>query len=161
MTHDVSTVNVDLRDQYEPGKLAESERSSNVHHLQPLRVLLSGLDRRFTRVTSFLLIRRGYNVAEAAPSHVVDAAERHRADVVLLDCGASRAAAALKIAALQALATRPSVLIVVADGETAEARWEGLPWVEKWLPIDTLADRIETAASTREPPLPEMERTYQ
>jgi DNA-binding response OmpR family regulator len=160
MTHDAPIVNLDLGEHHEAGRLGELEHSSNVHRLQPLRILLSGLDRRFTRVTSFLLTRRGYDVAEAPPSHVVDAAERHRADVVLLDCGASRAAAALKIAALQALATGPSVLIVV-DGEAAQARWEGLPWIEKWMPIDTLADRIEAAASTREPPLPEMERTYQ
>ena len=160
MTHDAPIADVHLGEHHEAGRLGEHERGSNVHRLQPLRVLLSGLDRRFMRVTSFLLTRRGYDVAEAAPSHVVDAAERHRADIVLLDCGASRAAAALKIAALQALAARPSVLIVV-DGEAAQARWEGLPWVEKWLPIDTLADRIEAAVSTREPPLPDMERTYQ
>jgi CheY-like chemotaxis protein len=159
MTHDAPIVNVDMNEHHEARRLGKQERSSNVHRLQPLRVLLSGLDRRFTRVTSFLLTRRGYDVAEAAPSHVVDAAERHRADVVLLDCGASKAAAALKIAALQALATGPSVLIVV-DGEAAQARWEGFPWVEKWMPIDSLADRIEAAAITREPPLPDMETTY-
>ena len=38
---------------------------TNVRRLQPLRILLCGRDRRFMRVTSFLLSRRGYEIAQA------------------------------------------------------------------------------------------------
>ena len=37
-----------------------------LHRLRPLRVLLAGRDRRFLRVTSFLLSQRGYDVVETS-----------------------------------------------------------------------------------------------
>ena len=67
---------------------------TNVHRLQPLRVLLAGRDRRFLRVTAFLLSRRGYEVTEVPLNESVLAADRFHADVVLLDAGMSRAEAA-------------------------------------------------------------------
>lgn len=121
--------------------------AAKVHRLQPLRVLLSGRDRRFVRVTSFLLARRGYDVADASHADTVKAAERHRADVVLLETSDSRVTAARKLAALQALATAPSVLVVVDDGD--HERWDGLPTIRKWTRIDELADAIEAASLHR------------
>ena len=135
--------------------------TAKVHRLQPLRVLLSGRDRRFLRVTSFLLASRGYDVEDTSPRKTLEAVERHRADVVLLETDASRTIAARKIAALQALATAPSVLLVVDDDDDDEERhWEGLPAVKKWTPIDTLVARIEAAALNRPTPLSEIERAY-
>ena len=129
---------------------AEQKRSgaSNVHRLQPLRVLVAGRDRRFMRVTSFLLSRRGYAVAQSAAAHAVDAAQRNKADVVVLEDGTSRAAIARDIAALGALAAAPSVLLVTDN----DRRWLGLRTVEKWMPIDALVNEIEAASRNRPAP---------
>jgi CheY-like chemotaxis protein len=135
--------------------------TAKVHRLQPLRVLLSGRDRRFLRVTSFLLAIRGYDVQDSSPRKTLEAVERHRADVVLLETGPSRTIAARKIAALQALATAPSVLLVVDGDDDEEQGWQGLPAVKKWTPIEALVSQIEAAANNRPTPLTEIERAYQ
>ena len=88
-----------------------AQADANLRRLQPLRVLLSGRDRRFLRVTSFLLAQRGYDVQETSPRKTLETAERHRADVVLLETNDSRVMAARKVAALQALPVAPSVLM--------------------------------------------------
>jgi CheY-like chemotaxis protein len=132
----------------------------NVRRLQPVRVLLSGRDRRFLRVTSFLLSQRGYEVYDTSPRKTLEAAELHRADVVLLETDASRAMAARKIAAVQALPVAPSVLVVVEGDDEEQQRWQGLPAVRKWTPIDTLVGEIEAAVLHRPPPLTEIERAY-
>ena len=90
----------------------------------------------------------------------LEAVERHRADVVLLETDASRTIAARKIAALQALANAPSVLLVVDGDDDEEQGWQGLPAVKKWTPIDTLVEQIEAAARNRPAPLSEIERAY-
>ncbi len=128
---------------------------AEVHRLQPLRVLLAGNDRRFIRVMSFLLARRGYDIAQASPRDTVAAVERHRADVVLLEMGDSRVNTSRKVAALQALSTVPTVLVLAEDGH--DARWNGVAAVDKWMPIDDLVKAIETAALTRPAPLAEGE----
>ena len=138
-----------------------AEAEAKVHRLQPLRVLLSGRDRRFLRVTSFLLAQRGYEVHDTSPRKTLEAVERHRADIVLLETDASRTMAARKIAALQALAAAPSVLVVVEGDDDEQQRWQGLPAVRKWTPIDTLVAQIEAAALNRPAPLSEIERAYQ
>jgi CheY-like chemotaxis protein len=160
MAGDFTIANLGVDGRQEDSQRVAPKSVSNLHRLQPVRVLLSGRDRRFMRVTSFLLTRRGYRVAEAAPSHAVAATERHRADVVLLESGESRAVAARKIAALQALASPPSVLIVVEGDEEEQRRWQGLPGVKKWTPIDTLVAQIEAAALSRETPVTKVEQAY-
>ncbi len=119
----------------------------NVRRLQPLRVLLTGRDRRFIRVTSFLLAQRGYDVAH---SELLAAAARHRADVVLLETDGSLASAARELAALQALPAAPGVLLVLQSGE--RERWSGIPGVEKWAPVEALIGEIEAASRNRQPP---------
>jgi CheY-like chemotaxis protein len=122
-----------------------------------LRILLSGRDRRFLRVTSFLLAQRGYDVQETSPRKTLESVERHRADVVLLETNDSRTMAARKVAALQALPVAPSVLVVY-DNEPEP--WPGLLAVRKWTPIDVLVEQIEAAAIARPAPLTESERAY-
>lgn len=129
----------------------------NVQRLQPLRILLSGRDRRFTRVTSFLLSRRGYDVAHAELGDIADAAERRRADVVLLETDGSRAAAARVLAALQALAVPPGILVVCDHDE--RSRWESVRSVEKWMPLDRLVIEIEAASLGRRTPMLETKGT--
>jgi CheY-like chemotaxis protein len=135
----------------------DTEGERTVRRLKPLRILLSGRDRRFLRVTSFLLGQRGYDVQESSPRKTLESVERHRADVVLLETNDSRTMAARKVAALQALSVAPSVLLVY-DGE--HEPWPGLWAIKKWTPIDILVEQIEAAARARPAPLTESERAY-
>lgn len=134
---------IDERAEHSPSRV------SNVRRLQPLRVLLAGRDRRYMRVTCFLLARTGYDVSAAAAAHVVDAAQLHRADVVVLQDGTSRAAVARAVAALGALAAAPSVLLVTDD----DGPWIGLRTVGKWAPIAALVEEIEAASRDRPVPM--------
>jgi CheY-like chemotaxis protein len=123
---------------------------SNVRRLQPLRVLVAGRDRRFMRVTSFLLTRRGYAVSRSGLADVVAVADRQRSDVVLVELDGSRVEAGRAIAALQASPAAPAVITLAADG--AENVWSGLRALDKWTPIETLAAEIDAAALRRLPP---------
>jgi CheY-like chemotaxis protein len=125
-------------------------QTSNVRRLQPLRVLLAGRDRRFMRVTSFLLSRRGYAVSRSSLADAVAAADRQRSDVVLIELDGSRVEAGRAIAALQASSASPAVVMLAANG--AERAWTGLVMLDKWTPIETLAAEIDAAALRRLPP---------
>ena len=124
---------------------------TNVLRLQPLRVLLAGRDRRFLRVTSFLLARRGYEVSQATLGTVLETVERERSDIVLLEPGESKAAAARTVTALP-LTTASPALLLIADGNDERDGWKGLASVDKWTPIEDLVMAIETAAFQRVPP---------
>src|SRR5436190_1046048 len=81
-----------------------------------IRVLLGASDRRFLRVASFLLGRNGFSVATAhRMSDLMDAIERGRADVVVLDASGPERWPVRAAAALDADRARAAVL-VVADG---------------------------------------------
>jgi CheY-like chemotaxis protein len=129
-----------------------------LHRLHPLRVLLAGRDRRFLRVTSFLLSQRGYDVVETSSKKTLQEVERHKSDVVLLETNDTRGVAARMVAALETLPTAPSVLVVFEDDE--DDRWQGFRAVRKWTPIDELVQEIETAAVNRPAPLLDVERAY-
>jgi CheY-like chemotaxis protein len=125
-------------------------QQSNVRRLQPLRVLVAGRDRRFMRVTSFLLTRRGYAVSRSGLVDAVAVADSQRSDVVLVELDGSRVEAGRAIAALQASPAAPAVITLAADG--AENVWSGLRALDKWTPIETLAAEIDAAALRRLPP---------
>jgi CheY-like chemotaxis protein len=129
-----------------------------LHRLRPLRVLLAGRDRRFLRVTSFLLSQRGYDVVETSSKKTLQAVERHKSDVILLETNDTRGVAGRMVAALETLPTAPSVLVVFEDDE--DDRWQGFKAVKKWTPIDELVQEIETAAVNRPAPLLDVERAY-
>jgi CheY-like chemotaxis protein len=129
-----------------------------VRRLHPLRVLVAGRDRRFVRVTSFLLSQRGYDVAQSSPKKTLETVERHRSDVVLLETSNLRVIVARQVAALQALPVAPSVLVAF-DGDDEDS-WQGLSTVQKWTPIETLVEQIEAAARARPAPLTESERAF-
>jgi CheY-like chemotaxis protein len=129
-----------------------------VRRLHPLRVLVSGRDRRFVRVTSFLLSERGYDVAQSSPKKTLETVEQHRSDVVLLETSNLRVIVARQVAALQALPVAPSVLVAF-DGDEEDS-WRGLLTVQKWTPVETLVDQIEAAARARPAPLTESERAF-
>jgi DNA-binding response OmpR family regulator len=109
-------------------------------------VLLAGTDRRFLRVTSFLLSRRGYEVLTSPPAQAAETAAHHRADVVLLEGVLSRVAAARRVAEIRALAAAPGVVVVT---EGSRGFWSGLSTVEKWTALEDLVDEIETVSLQR------------
>ena len=129
-----------------------------LHRLRPLRVLLAGRDRRYLRVTSFLLSQRGYDVVETSSKKTLQEVERHKSDVILLETNDTRGVAARMVAALETLPTAPSVLVVFEDDE--DDRWQGFKAVKKWTPIDELVQEIETAAVNRPAPVLDVERAY-
>ena len=138
MTDDAASA---VTDQFE-----EVPSTFNIRRLQPLRVLLSGQDRRYIRVTAFLLALRGYEVSDAGPGEAARAAERYRADVVLLESGLSRALAARRVAQLASLKAAPAVVMVTDNGESL---WNGQRTVEKWTPLEQLVGAIEAASLQR------------
>jgi CheY-like chemotaxis protein len=123
------------------------EAARNVRRLRPLRVLLVSRDRRFMRVTSFLLERRGYDVLQASSADIVEAAVRSRADVVVLEPEPSRATSARAVAALAALPTPPGIVRI--DNGAGEGAL-GASAVSKWAHIDDLAREIDSASLHRD-----------
>jgi CheY-like chemotaxis protein len=123
------------------------EAARNVRRLRPLRVLLVSRDRRFMRVTSFLLERRGYDVLQASSTDIIEAAVRSRADVVVLEPEPSRATSARAVAALAALPTPPG-MVMIENG--AGERTPGASAVPKWARIDDLAREIDSASLHRD-----------
>ena len=135
-----------------------AEIETTIHRLHPLRVLVSGRDRRFVRVTSFLLSQRGYDVAQTSLRNTLATVQQHRSDVVLLETSNLRVVVARQVAALQALSVAPSVLVVFEGDD--DSSWQGLSTVRKWTPIEILVEKIEAAALARPAPLTESERAY-
>jgi CheY-like chemotaxis protein len=136
--------------------LAGDMSVQNVRRLKALHVLVAGSDRPFVRVTAFLLARRGYAVSEAGPGDAIRTADRCRADVVVLECGTSRAVAGRVIAQLAALPGSPAVVLVT---ESREEPWGGRRTVEKWSSVELLVAGIEAAALERPAPLAEASST--
>src|SRR5436305_11374215 len=106
-----------------------------VKRLKPLRVLLAGRDRRYIRVTSFLLEGRGYVVRSSTIEAAAEAARRHRSDVVLLEGGKLRSDAALNAAAIEALNPNARVIVVV---DKLASEWRGLATLPKWAGLETI-----------------------
>ena len=116
---------------------------SNIRRLQAWRILVAGHDRRFVRVTTFLLERRAYDVAEAELGDALAEAQSFVPHVVLLECGPSRAAAARVVTQLGALPHAPAVVLVTNDGRRL---WAGQRTVAKWSPVEELVTALEAAA---------------
>jgi uncharacterized membrane protein (UPF0127 family) len=103
------------------------------------RIVLVAQDRRFLRVTAFLLAREGFAVrtSREAP-RLLELVEGHAADVAVVEPDGS-AFAARAIAALRAL--RPDVgLVVVGDARPSLGGERALP---KWTDLARLIEEIE------------------
>ena len=120
--------------------MAIGGQTGSVTRFQPLRVLLAGRDRRYIRVTSFLLEQRGYVVRSATPDEAADASKRHRADVVLLEGDRLRTDAARCAAAIGALNPNTRVILMV---DTMPPGPVGMTMLLKWAELDDLVDEIE------------------
>jgi CheY-like chemotaxis protein len=108
------------------------------------RIALFARDRRFVRVTSFLLSRHGYAVATAnSPAALVDLLEGPDADVVVVDASDSSNGAA-PTAALLATLPRRRGLVVIGDAAGPQALHAPTA-LSKWSPIERLLDEIERA----------------
>ena len=114
-----------------------------VKRLQPLRVLLAGRDRRYVRVTSFLLERKGYVVRKSTLEAAAEAARRHRSDVVLLEGDKLRSDAARNAAAIEALNPNARVIVVVDKHPT---EWSGMATLPKWIDLERIVDTLESGS---------------
>jgi uncharacterized membrane protein (UPF0127 family)/CheY-like chemotaxis protein len=104
------------------------------------RILLVGHDRRFLRVTAFLLAREGFDVqASYDAPRLVELVEAHAADVAVLEPDGS-AVAVRAIGALRAL--RPDVGLVIVDDR--RPMLGGEPTLPKWSELARLVEEIES-----------------
>ena len=103
------------------------------------RIVLVGHDRRFLRVTAFLLAREGFDVhASHEPPRLLELVEEHAADVAVLEPDGS-VVAARAIGALRAL--RPDVGVVVVDDSRRSLGGERT--LPKWSELARLVEEIE------------------
>jgi CheY-like chemotaxis protein len=117
----------------------------NVRALQRARVALTGRDKRFIKVASFLLARRGFEVSHAeTDSDLMELLDKHAIDVVVLDASVSLSASLRTAAALSAV--YPNLRLILAtehrdagDGVSTYTR------VDKWRGLGVLPDEIVRA----------------
>lgn len=115
--------------------------TGTVVRLHEPRVLLVGRDRRFLRVASVLLARRGCSVTISGnPETLLEEVGRRRADVVVMDGSDSLRAAARAMAALEAREPPVEVIVVYDDGDAGPLH--ELRVVPKWGAFDRLADAV-------------------
>jgi CheY-like chemotaxis protein len=126
---------------------AGTNPSAMVRRLRPLRILLALRDRKFMRVTRFLLEQRGYDVVQDRSARVVEAAARVQPDVVVFEAEASRGSSARILAGLAALPRAPGVITIVE--QELQGSLLGVAAVAKWMPVDELTREIEAASLYR------------
>jgi hypothetical protein len=131
--------------------MGAEHRDATVQRLRPLKVLLAMRDRRYMRVTDFLLQRRGYDVVQEGGTGIAEAAARFRVDVVVLEPDSSRGETSRVLTALAALPAPPAVIAVASDGRPETL--PGLMRVPKWAPVEELARDIDAASLRRAAPL--------
>jgi CheY-like chemotaxis protein len=110
--------------------------------LRRIRVLLLSSDRRFLRVTAFLLRRNGF-VVETAARPEVALVERHQPDVVVIDGNGSVRDAVRSLAEIEA--RWPALALLVVSEEALECRGLLFRFMPKWSAADRLADEVERA----------------
>jgi CheY-like chemotaxis protein len=126
---------------------AGTDPPAKVHRLRPLRILLALRDRKFMRVTCFLLEQRGYDVVQDRSARVVEAAARVQPDVVVFEAETSRGSSARILAGLAALPSAPGVITIVE--QELRGSLLGVAAVAKWTPVDELAREIDAASLRR------------
>ena len=106
------------------------------------RVVLAARDRRFLRVTSFLLARQGFLVDSTRRlEDLLDMVERHRPGVVILDGMDSLTMTARALAEVEALPYSVAVLVVAEVPEASSPTSVRL--LHKWTSFDQLLDEVE------------------
>jgi DNA-binding NtrC family response regulator len=106
------------------------------------RVVLAARDRRFLRVTSFLLARQGFLVDSTRKlEDLLGLVKRHRPDVVILDGMDSLQLTARALAEIDALPYSVSVLVVAEVPEASSPTSVRL--LHKWTSFDRLVQEVE------------------
>jgi DNA-binding NtrC family response regulator len=106
------------------------------------RVVLAARDRRFLRVTSFLLAREGFLVDSTRRlEDLLGMVERHRPDVVILDGMDSLTMTARALAEIEALPYSVAVLVVAEVPEASSPT--SLRLLHKWTSFDRLLNEVE------------------
>jgi hypothetical protein len=116
-----------------------------------IRVVLASTDRRFTRVASFLLARRGCVVQTATEErYLFELAEQGGVDIVLIDAGRSLTAAARRAAYVGTLL--PEATVVVANDGAPRSGGGQLDALPKWRSLDRVLEQVDRlkAAQGRE-----------
>lgn len=119
------------------------QRLRVVRAVRPIRVLVASRDKRFVRVTAFLLRRSGFGVEiSARPDAMVALVADQMPNVVVLDA-VSAAEVRDVVAALTE--SNPSLSIVVLTDETAAVPSTArIRVLERWCPFDDLIQEIES-----------------
>jgi DNA-binding NtrC family response regulator len=122
--------------------------TGNVRALRRPRVLVAASDRTFLRVARFLLRRHGLDAGwTQRPRELLDALERERPDIVILDASDSLTQAAQLVGAIEALHRHVTVVVVADDpGETNGT----LQVFAKWTSLETLVLKLEAMHLSRE-----------
>ena len=106
------------------------------------RVVLAVRDRRFLRVTSFLLAREGFLVTSTRKlEDLLGMVQRHRPDVVILDGMDSLTATARALAEIEALPYPVAVLVVAEVPEASSPTSVRL--LHKWTSFDRIVEEVE------------------
>ncbi|MEK6275154.1 MAG: hypothetical protein AABM30_07420 [Actinomycetota bacterium] len=106
------------------------------------RVVLAARDRRFLRVTSFLLAREGFLVdATRRLEDLLGMVQRHRPNVVILDGMDSLTMTARALAEIEALPYSVAVLVVAEVPEASSPTSVRL--LHKWTGFDQLLQEVE------------------
>jgi DNA-binding NtrC family response regulator len=109
-----------------------------------VRVALLARDRRFVRVTSFLLQRADYAVeAVPTPRRLLELAESGGVDVAVVDSTDLLGETARVTAAIADV--DPPVGVVVLVDERDPLRLEAVTVIPKWHPFERLCDAIDQA----------------
>ncbi len=117
----------------------------NVRALQPARVVIAGRDKRFVKVASFLLARRGFQVSHAeSDAELMQLADKQSIDVVVLDASTSLSASLRTAAALSAV--HPNLRILVAtERQSASEVGSTYKQIDKWRNLGALPDEVARA----------------
>jgi len=124
--------------------MSAADSLHNVRTIQPINVLVASRDTRFLKLARFLLERHGRSVEATRKLHeLLDVVDRTEPNVVVLDATDWLAPAARRIAALNALYPRTTVVAVSDDPESDTLA--GVTLIDKWGPADRLSREVELA----------------
>ena len=117
--------------------------------LYPNRILLAARDRRFLRLTRFLLARNGFLVETTSdPGELLELVEEHDPHVAVVDGSDSLDEAARNVAAMEALHPHVGVLVVAEEPEHGET--DTVRVLPKWSTLEWLAHAVERAFAEAE-----------
>jgi CheY-like chemotaxis protein len=114
----------------------------NVRALQPPRVVVTGRDKRFVKVASFLLARRGFQVSHVeSEKELMQLADKESIDVVVLDASMSPSSSLRTAVALSAV--HPHVRILLATDRNGPQFGSTYAQVDKWRGLGSLPEEVE------------------